>query len=356
MRHLFSSLLFFFVVSVAFAEDRPLTIGISAPLSGDVAAWGQDTQRALTLANELLADNEVKLIFEDDRCLGKQAVTNAQKLIDIDKIHFGMTVCTEPTLSVAPIFNQKQVILMSPGGTGAAVSEAGEYVFRTWPSDREMVRLVFDYVNSRHSRIALLSESRGFPQEFHRVFLELAEDSTLKVNANDFQTEEGDFRSLLLRIRQDNPDALIVNPDSERTIINILSQMRQIGWEVPIYSNFIAGTNAFLSKAGDLAEGIIFGDSPIVDCGDEQPGCEVYSEFFKRHGSAASSEYMVASSIASFSAVRAAFESDSPKDYLLSSSFESAIGKFSFDENGDVIGPHPVLRRVEQGKGVLINR
>jgi len=51
----------------ASAENPKWKIGILAPLSGDVAPWGQDTQRAVELANEMLGQGQFKLIFEDDR-------------------------------------------------------------------------------------------------------------------------------------------------------------------------------------------------------------------------------------------------------------------------------------------------
>jgi len=363
MRNSFSLFLFpscslflalFFLVTPVFAQEDTLKIGISAPLSGDVSAWGEDTQRALVIANELLADNKAKLIFEDDRCLGRLAVTNARKLISVDNIDFGMTICTEPTISAAPVFNQEQIVMVSPGGTGAAVSDAGEYIFRTWPSDREMIGLVSDHINSKHKRVALLSENRGFPQEFSRVFLQSAKETGLEVSSDDFQTEEGDFRSLLLRVRQRNPEALIVNTDSERTLLNILTQIDQLEWEIPLYGNFIAGTQAFLSKAGHLAEGMVFGDSPVVNCSKNYSGCEVFEEFNRRHGAAASTEYMIASSVAAFTAILEASTATNPRQFLLESTFESAIGPFSFKENGDVVGPAPVLRRIESGAAVLI--
>jgi branched-chain amino acid transport system substrate-binding protein len=339
------------VSATATAESRKWRIGVLAPLSGDVSTWGIDTQRAVELANEMLGEGQFEITFEDDMCLGKNAVTGAQKLITENHIDFAMIVCTEPTLSTAPVFERNKVVVVAPGATGAIISNAGDYIFRTWPSDGKMVEAILNYITSKYSRPASITETRGLPQEFIRVFLQIAGAKSVPVIAEDFSSAETDFRSLILRVKSKNPDVLLLNTDSERTLLALVKQIEAIKWKIPLVGQYVAGTPGFYSKAGSAAEGLVFGDLPAIDCSKERPGCAVYSEFVRRYGPPQSSEFMIGSSIASFMAIaEAARSGKSPKDHLYKTTLDTVIGKISFDSNGDVVGPRHELKVINQGK------
>lgn len=346
-----AALLIAIAPSAAISQDQKWKIGVLAPLSGDVSTWGRDTQRAVELANEMLGKGQFEVIFEDDMCLGKNAVTGAQKLVTENHINFAMIVCTEPTLSTAPIFERNKVVVVAPGATGAIISNAGDYIFRTWPSDAKMVEAVFNYIVGKYKRPASITETRGLPQEFIRVFLQLAAAKSLPVISEDFSSGETDFRSLILRIKSKNPDVVVLNTDSERTLLALVKQIESIKWKIPLVGQYVAGTPGFYQKAGAAADGLVFGDLPNIDCSDEKPGCSVYKEFIRRYGAPQSSEFMVGSSIASFMAIaEAARSGEAPKDHLYKTKLDTVIGKISFDSNGDVIGPQHALKVIEQGK------
>lgn len=355
MRHLktcLCALILILLSATAYAQSnaKKIKIGVLAPLSGDVSTWGIDTQRALKLANEMHGNGKFELIFEDDRCTGKAAVTAAQKLIGVDKIDVGMVVCTEPTLAAAPIFNQNKIIVVAPGATAAAVSDAGDYIFRTWPSDFEMAKITLDKIMELHpKRVVVISESRGFPQEFAKSLSQLAETADISLSQIDFQTSDTDLAAIVLRAKSSNPDAVILNTDSDRTLLKLFSEIKRIKWNIPIFSNYLAGTAAFGEHAGNEANGIKYGDAPSIDCrtNPSTAGCDVFLEFIKRYGPIQSSEYMVASSIAAFLVVAQMAESSKDhREFLYNTKFSSLIGDFYFDSNGDVVGPKHSLKEV----------
>lgn len=352
MRYIiFLAALFLTLPPSVHAETKKWRIGVLAPLSGDVATWGNDTRHAVELSNELLGKDEFEIFFEDDMCLGKNAVGAAQKLISENHIDFAMIVCTEPTLSAAPIFERNKVVVVAPGATGAIISSAGDFIFRTWPSDAKMVDAVFQYVKARYKRPASITETRGLPQEFIRVFLEQAAAAAVPVIAEDFASNETDFRSLILRLKGKNPDVLILNTDSERTLLAIVKQIESIRWKIPLVGQYVAGTPGFYTKAGSAADGLVFGDLPGIDCSGNRSGCQIYREFVRRHGAPQSSEFMIGSSIASFMAIAdAARSGKAPKDHLYTAQLDTPIGGISFDSNGDVVGPQHALKVIENGK------
>lgn len=81
------SLLFLWGVAPAFGGNR-IKIGVSLPLTGGAAIEGVDVHALLLFANKHFADDVYELIFEDDKCSEKDAVSVAQKFADVDKVSY----------------------------------------------------------------------------------------------------------------------------------------------------------------------------------------------------------------------------------------------------------------------------
>ena len=84
-------------------STEPIKIGFIGPLTGDAAAFGSDAINGAKIAvEEINAEGgingrQISIIAEDARCTGGDAVSAAQKLINIDKVDV-IAFC--PTTSV----------------------------------------------------------------------------------------------------------------------------------------------------------------------------------------------------------------------------------------------------------------
>ena len=351
----FLSLIFALVLLRTEAVADSFRIGVIAPLSGDVAAWGQDVKNSLVLANETFGEGRFTFIFEDDRCLGKEAVTAAQKLIAIDKIDFGMVVCTESMLASAPIFEKSKTIVITPVATGAAVSTAGDFVFRTWPSDALGAALLFRYVSKIHSQFGILTEERGYPAELTNSFLAADVTKSLHIRAETFHSYEMDYRNVLLRLKSKGVDGLLINTNSERAYANVLKELKEIKWGPKAYGVYMPGNKAFLELAGALAQGIVFVDAPSADDSLTGEGRRIYRQFLERFGSPRSASFVVPATIEAFRLI--AGGSKIGKDlraYLYSNHFSGVFGDYGFDRNGDIQGVSHRLKVVGQGGKISV--
>ena len=107
---------------------EPVKIGVSLPLSGDGASYGQDYRRIYLYANEALTGGRLRLLFEDDRCTGKDAVAVAQKLINVDKVKYVLGVtCDTVFSSVGAIYERAGVTVVSTSGAFVP----GRHLFHT---------------------------------------------------------------------------------------------------------------------------------------------------------------------------------------------------------------------------------
>jgi ABC-type branched-subunit amino acid transport system substrate-binding protein len=353
---IFSSILLSVLSASPVAEDSslPKKVGIIIPLTGDVSPFGEDIRNVSIFANEKLASNRLELLFEDDRCLGKNAVTAASKLLHSDHIDYGMIGCTEPMQSVAPLFESQKTLIITPLATGASVSSAGDYIFRTWPSDALAGKLLFDYVKSRHKKFALLSEERGYPQGLANSFIDAAKGSELILVKEDYLSGETAFKTILLKLKSAGLDGLMINPDGSGSLLTILKMLRETRMNIPLYGVYMPGNKDFLNSAGVQADGIIFVDGPS-EISFNSDGKNLLSEFERRFGPLHSTPFIFGST---FEAIRLmdaiSKQKEDPRKFLYTGKFEGVFGPYSFDSNGDLVGPRHVLKIIRKGKAELL--
>ncbi len=98
--------------------QEPIKIGVVTPLSGTYAGIGQQVRWGLELAaNEINAAGGIKgrkleLIFEDEEANPAVAVQKAEKLIQVNKVHFLTgTVNSGSTLAVGQLAERSNILL-----------------------------------------------------------------------------------------------------------------------------------------------------------------------------------------------------------------------------------------------------
>jgi len=102
-------------VSIPNAQGpQTVKIWVIAPLSEWAATYGQD---AINAYKEVVAKNNddkytFELVVEDGKCSGKDAVSAAQKLINVDKVQVIVWgVCSSETIPAAAIADQNKVVI-----------------------------------------------------------------------------------------------------------------------------------------------------------------------------------------------------------------------------------------------------
>ncbi len=349
----FFSLLVF--VSLDHAEAETRKIGVIGPLSGPVASWGNDARNALEFAREKFPNQNIEVLYEDDQCLGKNAVTAAHKLQSVDHVDVVFVICTEALISVAPIFESGKTLVITPVASGPAVSELGDYIFRMWPSDQFAAEKLYGHIARKSKFVGMLTEERGYPQEFEKAFLKAAPSGPLKIDAQTFSTDTTDFRTLLLKVRRKGADSLFLNTGSDKSFAAIVKQLHELKWNLPVYGAYMPASAEFVKLAGPLAEGIEYVDAPTAATALNPGGMELYKEFEAKFGAPQSSPFVFASTVEAYRRAAAlTSEKSGWRNELYSGKFDGIIGAYSFDKNGDIQGVRHVMMRIVAGKPVLL--
>ncbi|MCB9809576.1 ABC transporter substrate-binding protein [Candidatus Peribacteria bacterium] len=241
---------------------EPFVIGGVLPLTGDGAIYGTAVQQAAMLAVEDINaaggihDRPLEVRWEDGKCNPKDASAAAQKLVNIDKVPviFGGG-CSGETLAAAPITEKAQVILFSPMSSSPDVTEAGDFVFRNFPSDSIQGKIMAEYANEKgYQKVAMLTEQTDYAVAVARVFQEYFAGEVME---ETFLSTESDFKTRITKIKNADADALFLNPQTPAKMELLMKQLQEQQVMLPILGNeFIATDNgkyvlAFRDFLGD---------------------------------------------------------------------------------------------------------
>ncbi len=331
------------------ASGEPIKIGISTMLSGDYAALGDNIVKTAELA---VAEVNVKggingrpleLVVQDAGLDSKTGLAAAQKLINVDGVKYiiGGT-SSNGTLAAAPLANEHKVIYMTPVTGGANVDSAGEYIFRVANGDLLAGKQLAEAaVKLGYKNVAVVAEVTEYTLDIKKSFEEAIKDQgAVVVASEEFQPGTTDFRTIIAKVKTQNPEAILIVSQTGVGGANFVKQSREAGIEAPLFSdfNFVANTSA--KEIVGSFEGIYFADPAYgADAGETKA-------FFERYEIAYGSQPFIpfhsASTYDSVMMVADALKAvgdDSIKvhDWLLGEvqNRKGLMGTFSIDQQGN---------------------
>jgi len=342
-------LLFQFLALSTQAEQ--IKIGVPLPLTGGAATYGEDLQNVFRFADEHLGDNRFRLIFEDDMCDGRTAVTIAQRFTRVNRVRGVLgTVCSGAFIPAVPVYENSELVAIGSFTSASILSGIGERIFHTWPLDISAARLLADTIASRHSRLGIISEETEYSQNLLHDIKEAAQGRFEIINEN-YLPDTSDFRSLLLRLKARDIDALLLNPQSDSGLILLVQQLNAVRMTYPLFAHAHSESNSFLKEAGKLADGMIFTGLPSPEELLSPEGIELYKNYTQQSGKPKSVPHAFPVGIAGYQALTLALlSSDEPAAFLRSHTFSGALRPYSFDDNGEIQGFNYVLKTLRNGE------
>ena len=341
--------------------DEQINIGVVLPLTGRLElSFGQHILNTLELAkNEInttqYAGTQLNFIIEDSQSTVEGAVAAYNKLIH----EMGVSVILGPATSTAtkqtfPIAGKNQVVAISPTSAARGLSAISDYVFRIALTSDILVPYGVEVTHEAHDykKVAtLFDKTDEFSTDADQVLQETFNKLGIDVVAIEtFMGGETTFLDQLKRIKASEPDAIFVSSlPPEKSII--LSEAAELGISVPIILRTL--TEADVAAAGEAAEGAItyVGWGTAVDTSGNQTFIENYTaQYGITPNNFAARTYTALYVLAEAIRNASTNDADSIRDALANiSDYDTVMGKFSFDENGDAIYEPKVLI-VREGK------
>ncbi len=348
----------------AMEEKEKIVLGALLPLSGDAAEYGDPIQAAQLIALEEINaagginGKELEIIFEDAKCDSKEATTAAQKLISVDgvKIILG-GACSSETLAAASVTEPEKVILLSSVSSSPDVTNAGDFVFRTYPSDAYSASIAAEYASGQgHKTAAIISEQKDYAQALRTVFKESFEKLGGKIVADEtYASEDTDFKTHILKIVREKPGVIYVAPQTAAKGLIIVKQLREAGAKQQLIgAELLIGKETAQENAA-LLEGFI-GLEPSFDDSNTKAAA-LFAKYTEKHGKEPPLPFFMASGYDDVYLIKDAIEAggtdtEAIRDWLYGvENWDGAIGSLTIDENGDPILKFSI-KRVTNGEVV----
>ena len=333
-------------------DDEPFRIGVMESVTGPGETYGNVAVQAKQMAvDEINAAGGIdgrmlELIVEDSKCNAADSITAYNKLTDVDgvKIILG-TSCSGAMLGAAPIAEKEGVVMFSGLATNPDIANAGDYIFRTAMSDAQLGIDTGNVLWTDGVRtIATITESTDYAEGVRRTSVAQFEKRGGKVVGEErYASDVTDFRSQITKLLGSNPDALHVAAQSEFAGGTVVKQIRELGFDGPIYGDIVPVGTTALEIAGDAATGL---KGIIADLNPaNNKAQEVVANFRERYdyitlpwylGSAYDDVYITAECLKKTNDDQ---DSDGFRDCLYEITWSGAIGdSYSFDANGEVVG------------------
>jgi len=332
-------------------QRQPLNVGVILPLSGDAAKYGEEAKRGIDLAVTEAKDVSVKTIFEDDQNTPAAAVSAFNKLVATSKVPIIIGPMTSsPAMAVAPEAEKDRVVILSPAASNPALTSAGDYFFRNWPSDVYEASAMAKYAagNMGMKRVAVIGVTADYGTGLARVFSDAFRAAGGEIVVTEsYDQGAKDFRAQLAKVKAVNPDGVYL-PGYYAEIGPLLRQAKEVGLKSQFISCVGFDNPKVLELAGNAAEGVVFA-RPYYDPSSQDPKIKAFVERFKTEygidpGVYAAHAYDAANIVLQI--IRGgATTAAAIKDALYKTKdFPGVTGSTTFDTNGDVVKPIQFIR------------
>jgi branched-chain amino acid transport system substrate-binding protein len=355
---LFSVLL---LASGAFAADT-IKIGAWLPMTGAVAAYGQDGWAGIQIAMKMkptVLDKKVEVVVADTKSDKIEAANAMSRLIEKDKV---ISVIGEmisgDTMAGGPIAEKAKIPVISPTATNPLVTQGKKYVFRVCFIDPVQGDIAAKYAFNtlKANKAALIVDKSqdycvGLAKFFKDAFTKLGG----KIAAETFcVTEDKDFSAQLSTIKPTHPD-VIYAPNYYSPVALFTKQARELGVKAPVLSGDGAQADELIQIGGKEVEGVAFTGHFNAKAATTKLAKDFISQFGKKYPNKEPNAFHALAADAYFVLLDAITRAKSTKGEAIraalatTKNFEAISGKLSIGEDGNAVKPM-VINVVKGGK------
>jgi len=341
-------------------EVEPVKIGASLTLTGFGAQWGSNAQKAIDMAVEEvniaggINGRPIEVIYEDFKEIDlKAAATAGIKLATVDQVDIILTQWAEDTEVIHPVAAENDILTIVVSSGAKGLPQKSPLLFRVWPSDEKLVKVRIDYALEQGvEKAAIISEQSSYFSTFRDIYVDVWKEKTGKdVFLQEISPDDTDFKTILSKIKERGSDVLFLEVNFNNAGL-ILKQAKELGITIMLIGTGGSDDPSLITVAGDAAEGLTYAEY--------KPAAPEFIEMFKEKygvepGIPADHAYDAIMILAKVMKEYGTNTEDIRQGLLSIEDFPGASGVISIDEHGDRSGKEIVLKRIENGKGVVIS-
>ncbi len=200
-----------------FKELKEIKIGAILPLTGPMSFLGEDEKKAIELSvkntNSKHNKEIIKVLFEDSKGSPNEAVTVANKLMNVDKVSAFITSTYAISEVILPIANKNKIIIamlcMDPD-----IQKESPYAFRLYESMFAEANQLLEYYKKNKEKKKVVILYLNHPDTVKELTVYLI-PGFLKSRINvvyyePYKAEEKDFKTKIERLKHSGANSLLL--------------------------------------------------------------------------------------------------------------------------------------------------
>lgn len=222
------------------SERQTITLGVSIPLTGNLAFLGKNYQEAVNLALSEISSSTNKynyrVVFEDDKFDPATGATTANKLVSVDKVNALMSFGSPVGNVFSPIAEQNKVIHLNAFASDPNVAK-GTYNFVHYTPPYEETKLMISEMQKKGiKKVALFEQNQPGVLAATNAFRKNIEGIDIKlVTEEKFNAGDRDFRSAIVKAKNSGADIIMIEATSPELEV-LVKQIREAGIKTKLTS------------------------------------------------------------------------------------------------------------------------
>jgi branched-chain amino acid transport system substrate-binding protein len=248
------------------AEMAPIKVGAIFAVTGGAANLGGPEAKTAEMFVENLNNaggingRKVQLLVRDSGSTPDKAISLAKQLIDEDKVLaiIGPSTSGE-TMAIKNICQEGKTILLSCAAQETIVNPVASYVFKTPQKDSDAARRIFQTMKDMGiTKIGVVTSNDGFGLGGGKQLDALKGEYGITIAANEvYDAKETDLTGVLTKVKGADVQA-VVNWSVVPAQALVAKNMKQIGFNVPLFQSHGFGNIKYVQAGGEAANGTIF--------------------------------------------------------------------------------------------------
>ena len=332
------------------APSNEIVIGVAGPMTGDLAAFGEQLRRG---AEQAVADvnaeggvlgKKLRLVIGDDQCDPKRAVQVAQRLIADGAVFVDGHFCSGSSIPASEIYAEAGVLQITPSSTNPKLTDSKEGIvsktlFRTCGRDDRQGTFAGEWIAKNYltKKVAVFDDlspyGRGVADETERA---IQTGGIQPVFREHFTQRQSDFSEIIARLK-DARIAMVYFGGYHDQIAGFVRQAREQGFTGDFAAPDALNTSEFWSIAGSAGDGVRFTDaSSQVNFVSAKSVVETFrSDNYEPEGYTLGS-YAAVQAWAAAAEIAGSTEASQVGATLHSRTIPTVIGDLSWDHKGDL--------------------
>ena len=243
-------IIIFSLITTSKTTTKEINLGAILFLSGDLSDLGKETLNSFQIAKAELEEKHnitINLKIEDNQSTPNQAV-NAYNKLKLNNYPLIISTGDAMNNALLPMATEDKTILFTIL-TGSH-DTSGDWMLRGWFNSRQQGQVISQFISdSNTSKIAILKLNNPFCISLIDIFKENLKENIEIVSEETFNVTDMDVKVQLLKIKEKNPDFLIVTGFGPTYPI-IFKQAKELNINVPIITDDVIGIPFYFNSAG----------------------------------------------------------------------------------------------------------